>query len=256
VEHGLELEAQGASILDVGGESTRPGAAPVAADEEQRRVLPVVRGLAARSGARISVDTSKASVARAALDAGASIVNDVRAGEADAEMVPLVARRGCDYVLMHTRGTPRDMQDDPRYDDAPSEVLDYLRRRVAHCLRSGVDPTKIVVDPGIGFGKRLEHNISLLRRLPELRSLGRPLLVGVSRKSFIGHITDRPEPKSRASSGGRLGGTAAAVTVSVLAGAQILRVHDVAVMAETVRVAEALRPGSASIPSHAPTVPR
>lgn len=255
VGHGIAMAAAGATVLDVGGESTRPGAEPVGSEEEARRVVPVVRALAERTQVRISIDTTKAHVARAALDAGASLVNDVRAGEADPEMLPLIAERGCDYALMHSRGTPKDMQVDPRYRDATAEVAGYLRSRVHECLRAGIDVSKIVVDPGIGFGKRLNHNLSLLRRLSELRSLGRPLLVGVSRKSFIGHITGtegqadwRSSGADSASAQSRLGGTAAALTVSVLGGAEMLRVHDVGVMAEAAAVATALResapPGS------------
>lgn len=236
VEHGLRMASEGASILDVGGESTRPGARAVAEADEMHRVLPVVRDLARQTSARISIDTTKASVARAALDAGATIVNDVSAGEADEKMLDLIAEQGCQYVLMHKRGQPENMQEDPRYDDAPSEVLSYLRGRVAECMDRGIDASRLLVDPGIGFGKRLEHNTALLRRLPELRSLGLPILVGVSRKSFIGHIAGDGADRSR-----RLGGTAAAVTACVLSGAQVLRVHDVAEMSETIQVATALR---------------
>lgn len=254
VEHGLELEAQGATILDVGGESTRPGAEPVSEHEEARRVLPVVRELARRTRTPISIDTRKASVARAALEAGARMVNDVSAGEADGDMLATLAEHDCRVVLMHTRGEPKDMQADPRYADAPSEILGYLRRRLAACAEAGVDPERVLVDPGIGFGKRLEHNVAILRRLPELRSLGRPILMGVSRKSFIGHITGEgsrasggarpsgPNGLSGQSGTDRVGGTSAAVAFSVLGGAEFLRVHDVAVMLESATVAYALRP--------------
>jgi dihydropteroate synthase len=254
VEHGLELIADGATLLDIGGESTRPGAEPVTAAEETRRILPVVTMLARQSSARISIDTSKASVARAALDAGATMVNDVSSGEADPEMLPLIAEQDCDYVIMHAQGRPQEMQNSPRYEDAPSEVLGYLRRRVADCLQLGIDVSRILVDPGIGFGKLLEHNTALLCRLPELRSLGRPLLLGVSRKSFIGHITGKasgPRQARRPDHDDRLGGTAAAVTVCVLAGADVLRVHDVAVLSETIQVAAALRTPDAPLATHA-----
>jgi len=247
LERGLELEAEGAAWIDVGGESTRPGAPPVAAAEELSRVLPVLRALAPRlARARISIDTTKAEVARAALDLGAGMVNDVAAGRRDPGLLALVAERGCQYVAMHAQGDPERMQVDPRYGDPVADVARFLRERLVACWNAGIDPIRIVLDPGIGFGKRLAHNLALLRRLPELRSLGRPLLVGVSRKSFIAHIAgaedqddwrarsraDRPEE--------RLGGTAAAVTAAVFGGAEILRVHDVRIMAEAIRVARAL----------------
>jgi len=243
VEHGLRLEAEGAAILDVGGESTRPGAESVPAATELGRVLPVVAGLARASRARISIDTSKAEVARAALDAGATMVNDVSAGRADPALLPLVAEHGCDYVLMHMQGHPRSMQADPRYRDPVAEVCDFLRERAAACLNAGIEAQRLVVDPGIGFGKRLVHNLELLRRLPELRSLGRPVCVGVSRKSFIAHATGRLRPedwvRNRPGNGveDRAGGSAAAVAICVLGGAEILRVHDVARMAEAAAVA-------------------
>jgi dihydropteroate synthase len=238
IEHGLELESQGAHILDVGGESTRPGSDPVSVDEELRRTIPVVEGLAKRAKVPVSIDTTKSAVARAALDAGASIVNDVSAGRFDAEMLPLVAERGATFVAMHMQGTPRDMQADPRYEDVVSEVLEFLRERGAACLAAGIARERIWIDPGIGFGKTLEHNLEILRRLPELRSLGLPVLVGPSRKAFIARI--HPPAKDDAA---RRGGTAAAVTLAVQGGAEILRVHDVAVMAEAAAVARAMGAG-------------
>ena len=234
IEHGIGLAAAGAAILDVGGESTRPGALPVDADAELERVLPVVAGLAERTDVPISIDTSKATVAARALDAGASMVNDVSAGRFDPDMPALVAERGCEYVLMHMRGEPRDMQADPHYADCTREVVAELRERVSACLKAGIEPTKILVDPGIGFGKRLEDNLELIRALPELRSLGLPVLLGVSFKSFLGRLTGT-EPADR-----RIGETAAAVTAGVLFGAEVLRVHDVAATATTVRVARAI----------------
>ena len=250
VAHGRQLALEGAHSLDIGGESTRPGAEPVPEHVELERVLPVVEGLAASTDAELSIDTSKAGVAKAALNAGATIVNDVTAGEGDPQMLDLVAERGCRFVLMHKRGAPKDMQDDPRYADATAEVTGYLRERTAACLQAGIEPSKIVLDPGIGFGKRLEHNLSLLRRLREVRSLGRPLLLGVSRKSFIGHIAGtetRDAWRTRESRRGpaaeredRIGGTAAAVTACVWGGAELLRVHDVSVMAQAARVAYAV----------------
>jgi len=241
LEHGLALVDEGADVLDVGGESTRPGSAPVPEEEEARRVLPVIEGLAARTRVPISVDTRRAGVARRALAAGARWVNDVSAGRGDAGMLELVAEAGCRYVLMHMQGLPRDMQRDPRYRDTVPEVLAFLRQRTAACLQAGIHLSKIHLDPGIGFGKRLDHNLELLRRLPELRSLGLPLLLGVSRKSFIDHLGRRMGAgEASREAAERSGGSAAAVTACVLGGASILRVHDVHVMAEAARVAAAL----------------
>ncbi len=244
--HGLALAAQGADWIDVGGESTRPGAEAVSPEEELERVLPVIEGLEAAGLEQLSIDTRHASVARAALDAGATMVNDVGAGLDDEELLPLVAERRCRYVLMHRQGDPADMQRTPRYADPVGEVQEFLRERVAACLAAGISAEAILLDPGIGFGKRLEHNLALLRRLGELRSLGLPLLVGVSRKSFIAHVTGRQAESDwrRAATtddpGARIGGTAAALTFCVQGGAELLRVHDVAVMAEAVAVARAL----------------
>jgi dihydropteroate synthase len=235
VEHGIQLVAEGADLLDVGGESTRPGSQPVSADEELCRIKLVVEGLARSTKAPISVDTTKSSVARAALDAGATIVNDISAGRHDPSMLELVASRGAGYVAMHMQGEPRTMQAAPRYDDVVTEVTEFLRERCAVALEAGVDRTKLWIDPGIGFGKSLEHNLELLRHLGELRSLGLPILVGVSRKAFIGKITGSNTPAAD-----RIGGTAAAVALAVLNGAEILRVHDVAIMREAALVARAI----------------
>jgi dihydropteroate synthase len=235
IEHGLALEAQGAQVLDVGGESTRPGSAAVSVEEELGRTIPVISALAKRAKVPVSVDTTKAGVARAALDAGATIVNDISAGRWDAAMLPLVAERGATFVAMHMQGTPQDMQRDPRYGDVVAEVLEFLRERGAACLGAGIARERIWIDPGIGFGKTLDHNLELLRRLPELRSLGLPVLVGVSRKAFIARIHG-PAREDVA----RIGGTAAAVALAVQGGAEILRVHDVAVMAEAAAVARAV----------------
>ena len=233
VEHGLRLAREGAELLDVGGESTRPGSEDVPVEVELERVLPVVAGLAGRELA-VSVDTQKASVADAGLDAGARIVNDVSAGRFDPEMLPLVAARGADIVLMHMRGRPRDMQVDPRYADPVAEITEHLRARVAACLNAGIALARITLDPGIGFGKRVEDNVALIRRLPELRSLGLPLCLGVSRKAFLGRLSGVEIPKERLTS------TAAAVTGCVLGGADVLRVHDVGRMREVMAVAQAL----------------
>ncbi|HVS98978.1 MAG TPA: dihydropteroate synthase [Solirubrobacterales bacterium] len=232
IEHGKELAAQGAAILDIGGESTRPGADPVPAEEELRRIEPVVAGLAG-AGAEISVDTSKASVAAAALDAGATIVNDVTALRGDPEMAALVADRGAGLVLMHMAGDPRTMQVDPEYDDVVAEVRDFLAARLAAAVAAGIDESRIWLDPGIGFGKTDRHNFELLRGLGGLAALGRPLVVGTSRKSFIGRA-DGSAPD------GRLGGTIATSILAAAAGAAVLRVHDVREMAEALDVASEL----------------
>lgn len=233
VAHGLELEADGAAILDLGGESTRPGAAPVPEDEELRRVVPVVEGLvAAGTGAQLSVDTTKLTVARAAVDAGATYVNDVTAFRHDPEMAALVAERGLDCCLMHMRGEPRTMQRDPRYDDVVSEVKAFLEERLAFAVAQGVAEERIQLDPGIGFGKTAEHNLELLRRLDELVELGRPVLVGVSRKSFLGRLTGRDVDE-------RVPATIAANLVAFAKGASVFRVHDVRPLADALTVAAA-----------------
>jgi dihydropteroate synthase len=238
VEHGLALAAQGADLLDVGGESTRPGAAPVDAAEERSRVVPVIRALAAQTGVPVSVDTSKAAVLEAAADAGAAMLNDVTALEGDARMAAAAAAAGVAVVLMHMRGTPRSMQRDPRYEDVVAEVTEYLAGRCRASEAAGIGPEKTLVDPGIGFGKTLAHNLELLGRLRELRGLGRPILVGTSRKSFLGRLLD-------AEVGARAWGTAASVAASVAAGASVVRVHDVAEMCEVARVADAVAAGGA-----------
>jgi dihydropteroate synthase len=232
IAHGEELAAQGAAILDVGGESSRPGAAPVGAEEELRRVEPVVAGLVG-AAAQISVDTSKAAVAEAALDAGASIVNDVTALRGDPEMAALCADRGAGVVLMHMAGDPRTMQVNPEYGDVVTEVREFLAARLAAAVKAGIDESRIWLDPGIGFGKTDRHNFELLRGLGELATLGRPLLVGTSRKSFIGRA-DGSETDDR------LGGTIATSILAAAAGASVLRVHDVREMAEALDVAVAV----------------
>ena len=199
VAHGLALEADGAAILDVGGESTRPGASPVGAEEELRRVLPVIDGLlAAGARARISIDTSKAIVAAAALDAGASLVNDVTAFRGDPAMAALVAERDVQCCLMHMLGSPRTMQDDPHYENVVGEVARFLEERMAFAVAAGVAEERIMLDPGIGFGKTMVHNLELLRRLDQIVSLGRPVVIGTSRKSFLGRLTGRRGRRARA----------------------------------------------------------
>lgn len=233
VAHGEELLRDGASILDVGGESTRPGAEEVDEVEELRRVEPVVGALA--SDATVSIDTSKLAVAEAALDAGASIVNDVTAFKRDPEMAGLCAERGVGVVLMHMPGNPRTMQDDPTYDDVVDDVKAFLAERMEFATGQGIDEERIWLDPGIGFGKTLEHNLELLRRLGELRELGRPLVVGTSRKSFIGKI-DGSDVEDR------IGGSIASSVLAAVEGASVLRVHDVAEMADAMSVATAVLP--------------
>jgi dihydropteroate synthase len=222
----------GAAIVDVGGESTRPGSHGVSVEEELARVEPVIEGLAG-GPASISIDTSKASVAGAALDRGASIVNDVTALRGDAELASLCAERGCEVILMHMKGTPRTMQDNPTYDDVVDEVRAFLAERVDFGIAHGIEEARIWVDPGIGFGKTVLHNLELLRRLGELRELGRPIVVGSSRKGFIGDLTGRDV-------GDRLGGTVASSVLAVRAGADVVRVHDVAPHVQALRVADAI----------------
>ncbi|MGA2319604.1 MAG: dihydropteroate synthase [Solirubrobacteraceae bacterium] len=241
IEHGRSLVAQGAQIVDVGGESTRPGAEPVRAEEELRRVLAVIEGLAGQAlRAQISIDTSKAAVARAALGAGASLVNDVSALRADPQMAGLLADSGAECVLMHMRGEPRTMQQDPRYADVVDDVRAFLEERLAFAVREGVAEERILLDPGIGFGKTELHNLELLRRLDELLTLGRPIVIGTSRKGFLGRILARSagaeEPVGPA---GRLAGTIATNVLAYERGARVFRVHDVGPAREALAVAAA-----------------
>jgi dihydropteroate synthase len=233
IAHALTLEAEGAAILDIGGESTRPGAEPVGADVELARVLPVVEGLvAAGAGAQISVDTSKAAVAAACIEAGATLVNDVTAFRGDPEMAAVVARAGADCCLMHMLGEPRTMQLDPRYDDVVTEVKAFLAERIECAVAAGIDPDRIMIDPGIGFGKTIDHNLELLRRLDELVELGPPVLIGTSRKSFLGRLTGRVTDD-------RLAGTIATNVLAYERGARVFRVHDVAPVVDALAVAAA-----------------
>jgi dihydropteroate synthase len=233
VEHGLRLVDEGADILDVGGESTRPGAEPVSEEEERERVLPVVERLAQDAGARLSIDTTKLAVARAALDAGATLVNDVSAFRFDPGMAALVAETGAGCCLMHMLGEPRTMQEDPRYDDVVSDVKAFLEERLAFAVSEGIDEERVWLDPGIGFGKTVEHNLELLRRLDEIVAIGRPVVVGTSRKSFLGKLAG-----GRAQ-GERLPGTIATNVLALERGASVFRVHDVAQNADALAVAAA-----------------
>ncbi len=240
VEHGRRLAAEGADILDVGGESTRPGAEPVDEAEELRRVLPVVEALAA--GGRVSIDTTKPAVARAGLDAGAELVNDVSAFRFDPEMAGLVAEAGAGCCLMHMLGEPRTMQEDPRYEDVVSEVKAFLEERLAFAVSEGVAEDRVWLDPGIGFGKSVDHNLELLRRLDEIVAIGRPVAVGTSRKSFLGKLTGRPELE-------RLPGTIATNLIAYERGASVFRVHDVAPVADALNVAAATVSGEWTSPT-------
>jgi dihydropteroate synthase len=231
--HALQMVADGADIIDVGGESTRPGSDPVPADEEIRRVLPVISRVAEEApGVAISIDTRKAEVAAAALEVGATIVNDVSAG-ADPGMFDLVREREAAIVLMHMKGEPKTMQEAPTYEDVVGEVREFLRERVEAAAFAGIDPERIAVDPGIGFGKDLDHNLELIRRVDALLDLGRPVLVGPSRKRFIGAILDLPEDQ-------RAEGTVGAVCWMVARGIHAVRVHDVREVVRAVRVVDAI----------------
>jgi len=235
VAHGKELAAEGAAILDVGGESTRPGAEPVPAGEELQRVVPVVERLATE--ARVSVDTSKVVVAEAAVQAGARIVNDVSAFRFQPEMAGLVASAGATCCLMHMLGEPRTMQEDPQYDDVVSDVKAFLEERLAFAVGEGVPEERAWLDPDIGVGKTLDHNLELLRRLDEIVAIGRPVVIGTSRKSFLGKITGR-EPRDR------VPGTIATNVIAYERGASIFRVHDVAPVADALKVAAATVPAA------------
>ena len=234
VRQGVEMAEEGAAIVDVGGESTRPGSDRVSVEQEISRVLPIVEALQSRVAARISVDTSKAEVARRALAAGAAIVNDVSALRVDPEMVEVVADAGCPVCLMHMLGAPKTMQEDPRYDDVVDDVSRFLEERLAFAVARGVREEQVMLDPGIGFGKTLAHNLLLLRHLDRFAALGRPVVLGTSRKRFLGAILDA-EPQDR------LFGTVATTVMGALAGATVFRVHDVRPNVEALRVTEAVR---------------
>lgn len=230
VAHGVELVRQGADILDIGGESTRPGSLPVTQDEELRRVLPVVRGLARQVSVPLSVDTSKAEVAWQCLDAGAHIINDVTALAGDPAMPDVARDSQAGVILMHMQGTPATMQLDPQYEDVVSDVIRFLQSRLHDLFTRGIAADRIALDPGIGFGKTQQHNLTLLARLAELRNLGRPVCLGVSRKGFIGRLTGQPVDQ-------RLVGSVAALAASVLEGAaHIVRVHDVQATRDAVAI--------------------
>lgn len=238
VDHARRLVDEGADIIDIGGESTRPGAQSVPVEEELERVIPVVERLAPRIPVPISVDTYKAEVAEAALASGAHMINDISALRLDTRLGEVVARAGVPVVLMHMKGLPRNMQENPQYDSVIGEILGFLRDAVARAESCGIPREKIIIDPGIGFGKTVEHNLEILRRLGEFRSLGLPILVGTSRKSLIGKVLNLPVDQ-------RLEGTAATVALAIASGADIVRVHDVRYMARVARMADAIVRGGA-----------
>jgi len=237
IEHAIEMERDGADIIDVGGESTRPYSRPVTAAEEMDRVLPVIEALRKEITAPISIDTCKARVAREALKAGASIINDISALRFDPEMAGTVGRAGVPVILMHMKGTPGDMQKNPVYQDLIGEILDFLKDAVRRAEAAGIPRDLTVVDPGIGFGKTFDHNLQIIRDLSRLQSLGRPVLLGPSNKAFIGHILKR-EPDERDT------GTMAAIAAGVLNGAHIVRAHHVRKAVETVRIIDAIKRGA------------
>ena len=234
IEHGVKMAAEGADVIDVGGESTRPGAEPVAAGEELRRVIPVIEKLRAKIDVPISIDTSKAEVAHAAIHAGASIMNDITGGRGDQGMLPLIAETKSAFIIMHMQGTPRTMQNRPQYEDVVSEVSIFFRQQYARAIECGVDPMAIAFDPGIGFGKTLEHNLELLAQLERLRADDRPLVVGVSRKSFLAKLIDSPEIEDR------LAPAVALTALLRVRGADVFRVHDVKENVSALRVTEAI----------------
>jgi dihydropteroate synthase len=234
VEHGLRMAAEGAHIVDIGGESTRPGAQAVATEEELRRVIPVIEQLRRKSEVIISIDTSKAEVARAAIQAGASIVNDVTGGRGDKDMMPLIAETKSAFIIMHMQGTPQTMQTAPQYRNVVSEVSDFFRQQYARAIVYNIDTMAIAFDPGIGFGKTLEHNLELLAQLERLRAHDRPIVIGVSRKSFLGKLINSVQMSDR------LAPAVALTSLLRTRGADVLRVHDVKENVNALKVTEAI----------------
>jgi len=235
--HALKLAEDGADIIDIGGESTRPGSEPVSASEEIRRTIPVIEAISKHISVPVSIDTYKAEVAKAALDAGASIVNDISGLRLDPEMPKIVAQYGVPVIIMHIKGRPRDMQKNPVYEALIPEIMDYLRISIRLAAKFNIPDDRIIIDPGIGFGKTIKHNLEIIKNLREFTLMGKPVVIGVSRKAFIGKILgDVPSSE-------RLEGTAAAVAISILNGANIVRVHDVKEMARVAKVADAIKKG-------------
>ncbi len=235
IAQGLKLIEQGADILDIGGESTRPGALPVKVEEELKRVIPVIEEILKRARIPISIDTYKAKVAEEAINAGASIINDISGLKFDPEMPRVAAKYKTPVVIMHIKGTPQDMQKNPYYNALIPEIIEYLRASIITAKEAGIEEDKIILDPGIGFGKLPEHNLQIIKNLKEFALLGKPILIGVSRKSFIGKILNDASPEER------LEGTAAAVAVSIINGANIVRVHDVDYISKIVKVVDAIK---------------
>lgn len=233
VEYAEGMVSEGADIIDIGGESSRPGADSVPAEVEMDRVLPVIEKLAKTTEIPISIDTYKSFVARHALDMGACIVNDISALRADPDMASVIAEAGVPVVLMHMKGTPKDMQLDPYYDSLICEIISFLKARIQAAVDAGISPSQIIIDPGIGFGKTVAHNLEIIRRLRKFKSLGKPILIGTSRKSFIGKVLALPVDD-------RLEGTAATVATAIANGADIVRVHDVREMARVARMTDAI----------------
>jgi len=236
VERALEMETEGADIIDIGGESSRPGSEPVSEKQELERIIPVMKALKKHLKVPISVDTYKANVAKVSLEEGAEIINDISALRFDRQMAPLAAEKKVPVILMHMLGTPRDMQKNPTYKNCIQEINDFFENRIDFCIEMGIDKSKIIIDPGIGFGKRLSDNIEIIAKLGEFKKNNRPIMVGVSRKSFIGMISPESNDPAR-----RLGGSIAAAVVSVLNGADIVRVHDVAETVEALKIYQAVK---------------
>ena len=233
VQKGLQLIKDGADILDIGGESTRPGSHPVTAEEEKRRILPVISEIRKKTDALISVDTTKSEVLKSALDAGADILNDISAMRFDPKILGLASKQDIPVIIMHMKGTPRSMQESPEYDNVIQEIKTFLKQRITDALTAGIKKNKIIIDPGIGFGKRLKDNLKIISNLSAFSELGFPILIGVSRKSFIGDLLNLSPEK-------RIEGTIASSLISILQGAHILRVHDVSSLKKAVIVAEAI----------------
>jgi dihydropteroate synthase len=241
VEHACRMAEEGADIIDIGGESTRPGSEAVSLEEELNRVIPIIEAISSRIKIPISIDTYKAEVARRAIDAGASIVNDISGLRFDPAMSGVVAEGKVPVILMHIKGTPRDMHKSPRYEALIPEIMDFLRQSIRIAEEAGIDGSMIIIDPGIGFGKTFEHNLEILRHIAEFEALQKPILVGVSRKAFIGKILGGAAPDHR------LEGTAAAVAIAIMNGANIIRVHDVKEMVKVAKVADAIKRGNPSL---------
>ncbi|BCB95902.1 dihydropteroate synthase [Dissulfurispira thermophila] len=237
IEHALRLVEDGADIIDIGGESTRPGSEPVPVEEEIRRTIPVIKAISKEIKSPISIDTYKAEVARRALDAGASIVNDISGLRFDPDMPKVVSEYKVPVVIMHIKGRPKDMQQNPQYEALIPEIMDYLRVSIRLANKFGISGDKIIIDPGIGFGKTFEHNLEIIKNLKEFTLLGKPIAIGASRKAFIGKILGDAPPSER------LEGTAAAVAICIFNGANIVRVHDVKEMARVAKVADAIKSG-------------